>query len=196
MADNLEEFIPVFTSLAEIYGEGPFLEEQFRRYANLKQQFVHHYGRDPELFARAPGRVNLIGEHIDYEGYSVLPMAIRQDTVVAIGRREEDPPTLQIANVNSSEFQACSFSADPSQEVDRANHVWANYFICGYKGVFDYLAAKGDGVQPVVGLNAVVDGIVPIGAGLSSSAAIVCSSAIAILTVLGYSSSKVTFLDV
>lgn len=63
MADNLEEFIPVFTSLAEIYGEGPFLEEQFRRYANLKQQFVHHYGRDPELFARAPGLILQMQPH-------------------------------------------------------------------------------------------------------------------------------------
>jgi N-acetylgalactosamine kinase len=59
--------------------------------------------------------VNLIGEHIDYEGYSVLPMAIRQDTVVAIGTRQEGPPMLHIANVDSSEFQPCKFSADPSQ---------------------------------------------------------------------------------
>lgn len=61
------------------------------------------------------GRVNLIGEHIDYEGYSVLPMAIRQDTVVAIGKREEEYSMLHIANVDSFEFKACKFPADPSQ---------------------------------------------------------------------------------
>ncbi|KAG0567930.1 hypothetical protein KC19_7G173000 [Ceratodon purpureus] len=185
-----EDLVPVFTSLAEVYGDGPRLEEQSCRYEKLRQQFVHHFGREPELFARAPGRVNLIGEHIDYEGYAVLPMAIRQDTVVAIGRRSEQPPMLHIANVDSSEFQACSFLADPSQEVDRANHVWANYFICGYKGVHEHLVSKGEVIGATVGLNAVVDGTVPIGAGLSSSAAIVCSSAIAVLTALGKSSSK------
>lgn len=60
MADNREEQIPVFTSLSEIYGEGPLLEEAVRRYENLKQQFVQHYGRQPELFARAPGSLNPI----------------------------------------------------------------------------------------------------------------------------------------
>lgn len=68
-------------------------------------------------FAFVVGRVNLIGEHIDYEGYSVLPMAIRQDTVVAIGTSQsrDEPPLLHIANIDSSEFQACKFSVDPSQ---------------------------------------------------------------------------------
>ncbi|KAG0559692.1 hypothetical protein KC19_10G123600 [Ceratodon purpureus] len=190
MADNMEERIPVFTSLAEIYGEGPLLDEASRRYENLKQQFVKLYGREPELYARAPGRVNLIGEHIDYEGYSVLPMAIRQDTVVAIGKREQGPPMLHIANVDSSEFQACKFPADPSQEVDRGNHVWANYFICGYKGVFEHLASKGEPLGASVGLNALVDGTVPIGAGLSSSSAFVCVSVVSLSSLFNLTFSK------
>jgi len=60
------------------------------------------------------GRVNLIGEHIDYEGYSVLPMAIRQDTIVAI-RKNEAEKVLRIANVNGEKYSVCTYPADPLQ---------------------------------------------------------------------------------
>lgn len=60
------------------------------------------------------GRVNLIGEHIDYEGYSVLPMAIRQDTIVAI-RKNEAEKVLRIANVNAEKYSVCTYPADPLQ---------------------------------------------------------------------------------
>lgn len=59
------------------------------------------------------GRVNLIGEHIDYEGYSVLPMAIRQDTIIAI-RKNETQNQLRIANVNDK-YSICTYPADPHQ---------------------------------------------------------------------------------
>ena len=63
------------------------------------------------------GRVNLIGEHIDYEGYSVLPMAIRQDTIIAIKKRSEEgdsKPVLRIGNVNDK-YSMCEYPADPNQ---------------------------------------------------------------------------------
>ena len=60
------------------------------------------------------GRVNLIGEHIDYEGYSVLPMAIRQDTIVAIRKRNDSEKVLRIANVNDK-YEMCTYVADPTQ---------------------------------------------------------------------------------
>lgn len=62
------------------------------------------------------GRVNLIGEHIDYEGYSVLPMAIRQDTIVAIRKHDEgeSPKVVRIANV-SEKYTMCTYPADPEQ---------------------------------------------------------------------------------
>lgn len=62
------------------------------------------------------GRVNLIGEHIDYEGYSVLPMAIRQDTIVAIRKHDagEGNHLLKIANVNDK-YSICTYPADPDQ---------------------------------------------------------------------------------
>jgi len=75
--------IPVFGDVKGVYGEQVGDVEQ--RYAKLVAAFAEaHGGEKPDLFARSPGRVNLIGEHIDYEGYSVLPMALALDTIVAV----------------------------------------------------------------------------------------------------------------
>ncbi|KAL5541497.1 hypothetical protein UlMin_009207 [Ulmus minor] len=182
MAKHEELPIPIFSTLNPVYGEGSQLEEAQLRFDKLKSKFVEVFGNPPDVFARSPGRVNLIGEHIDYEGYSVLPMAIRQDTIVAIRKRDagEAEKLLRIANVNDK-YQICTYPADPDQEIDLKNHRWGHYFICGYKGYHEYAKAKGVNVGVPVGLDILVDGTVPTGSGLSSSAAFVCSSTIAIM---------------
>ena len=63
------------------------------------------------------GRVNLIGEHIDYEGYSVLPMAIRQDMIVAISRA--DAGLVRVANVDDK-YATCVYPADPDKVVNQS----------------------------------------------------------------------------
>ncbi|KAE8703399.1 Galactokinase [Hibiscus syriacus] len=168
--DHDELPIPIYSSLEPVYGEGPQLEEAKLRFENLKSKFLEVFGHPPEVFARSPGRVNLIGEHIDYEGYSVLPMVIRQDTIVAIRKRdkEEAEKVLQIANINDK-YTTCTYPADPNQTIDLKKHKWGHYFVCGYKGYYEYAKSKG------------VDVSVPVGSGLSSSAAFVCSSTIAIM---------------
>ncbi|CAA7400148.1 unnamed protein product [Spirodela intermedia] len=174
--------VPVFASLEPVYGDDSALEEVQLRFQGLKSKFSEIFGGHPEVFARAPGRVNLIGEHIDYEGYSVLPMAIRQDTIMAIRKRTDGEKFLRIANVNDK-YTICTYSADPSQEIDLKNHKWGHYFICGYKGFYEYVKLKGIDVGEPVGLDVLVDGTVPTGSGLSSSAALVCSATIAIMAV-------------
>ncbi|XP_073308911.1 galactokinase-like [Primulina huaijiensis] len=187
MAKNEEQKVPVFASLEHVYGTGSQLEEAEQRFCNLKSKFLDFFGHPPDIYARSPGRVNLIGEHIDYEGYSVLPMAIRQDTIVAIRKREEGETekVLRIGNVNSEKYALCTYPADPDQEIDLKNHRWGHYFICGYKGFYEHAKLKGIDVGETVGLDVVVDGIVPTGSGLSSSAAFVCSSTIAIMATFG-----------
>ncbi|PON93151.1 Galactokinase [Trema orientale] len=182
MARHEELPIPIYSTLEPVYGDGSQLEEAQLRFHHLKAKFVDFFGHPPHLFARSPGRVNLIGEHIDYEGYSVLPMAIRQDTIVAIRRRDagDAEKLLRIANVNDK-YQTCTYPADPNQEIDLKNHKWGHYFICGYKGYHEYAKSKGVNVGEPVGLDILVDGTVPTGSGLSSSAAFVCSSTIAIM---------------
>ncbi|KAL0290250.1 UNVERIFIED_CONTAM: Galactokinase [Sesamum angustifolium] len=184
MARHEELPVPVFKSLEPVYGTGSHLEEAELRFSKLKSKFNEFFGHPPDICARSPGRVNLIGEHIDYEGYSVLPMAIRQDTIVAI-RKVEGEKVLRIANVNSEKYTMCTYPADPDQEIDLKNHKWGHYFICGYKGFYEYAKSKGRNVDRTVGFQVVVDGIVPTGSGLSSSAAFVCSSTIAIMAVMG-----------
>ncbi|KAK7329586.1 hypothetical protein VNO77_23756 [Canavalia gladiata] len=189
MAKHEELPVPVFKTLEPVYGSGPHLEEARLRFDNLKSKFLEIFGHQPQLFARSPGRVNLIGEHIDYEGYSVLPMAIRQDTILAI-RKNEGQNVLRIANVNDQAYAPCTYPADPNQELDLKNHKWGHYFICGYKGYYDYAKLKGVAVGKPVGLDVLVDGTVPQGSGLSSSAAFVCSSTIAIMAAFGVNFPK------
>ena len=69
--------------LSLIYDEAN-LNTQIKRYEELISKFNDIYGHKPCCITRAPGRVNLIGEHIDYEGFAVLPMAIENDIVIAI----------------------------------------------------------------------------------------------------------------
>ncbi|XP_015867158.1 galactokinase [Ziziphus jujuba] len=181
MAKHEDLPIPVYSNLKAVYGDGSQLEEAQLRFDTLKSKFVEVFGHPPDVFARSPGRVNLIGEHIDYEGYSVLPMAIRQDTIIAIRKNVGgSEKVLRIANVNDK-YQLCTYPADPEQEIDLKNHRWGHYFICGYKGYHEYAKTKGVNVGEPVGLDILVDGTVPTGSGLSSSAAFVCSSTIAIM---------------
>jgi len=56
---------------------------------NLYQIFEKKYGKSPEFYCKAPGRVNLIGEHIDYCGYSVLPMAIELNIIIVASSNDE-----------------------------------------------------------------------------------------------------------
>lgn len=190
MAKNEDLPVPIYSSLEPVYGDGSQLEEAKLRFDKIKSKFQEVFSHPPEIFARSPGRVNLIGEHIDYEGYSVLPMAIRQDTIVAIRKRGPgDEKVLRLANLDAK-YSMCTYPADPNQELDMKNHKWGHYFICGYKGFHDFAKSKGVDVGEPVGLDVLVDGTVPAGSGLSSSAAFVCSSTIGIMAAFGVNFPK------
>ena len=142
------------------------------RYNVLKDVCVTKYGESPLFYARSSGRVNLIGEHIDYCGYGVLPMAIEQDIVVAVSRRNDNK--LCLTNVDN-QYQDFVCSLDDIV-IDKAHPKWHHYFLCGVKGIADF-----NNVQPsdLVGMNIALDGRIPSSAGLSSSSALVCAAALA-----------------
>lgn len=104
-------------------------------------------------------------------------MAIRKDTIVAIAAK--DSPGISLHNIDPS-FAPQTLTSDASQPVNIENHTWANYFAAAYKGTCELLDQKKIGNMPP-GLNVMVHGEVPLGSGLSSSAALVVSSALACL---------------
>jgi len=125
-----------------------------------------------------PGRVNLIGEHIDYCGYAVHPMAIEQDILVAVGRREE--PGLALANMDPR-YEAWEGSSVRGAAPPPGAPQWWGYFLCGIKGVVEELV--GETSDP--GLCCLLEGRIPPSAGLSSSSALVVSAALAALWAFG-----------
>ena len=162
---------PSFSSVQEL-AQGSSSNE--KRYNNLVQKFKSKYGKPPQFLARAPGRVNLIGEHIDYCGYGVLPMAIEQD--VAIACCSTDTGTIELANVDSARYE--EFSCSSAGYVIDTNSVrWYNYFLCGHKGVAVNEEEKSG--HKMCGMQVLLDGSIPASAGLSSSSAMVCCSALA-----------------
>ncbi|RIA85840.1 galactokinase [Glomus cerebriforme] len=177
------EFIPFlkFSSISEIYPE-LIQNEQITRYKTLIRSFEKLYNRKPKFIARSPGRVNLIGEHIDYAGFGVLPMAISRDVLIAVdfpNEREENDMKVRIANVLKEKYPSKSWDYEGKEKIveikvkERVSE-WENYFKSGYKGILQYLS-----LDEPKGMYCLIDGSVPPGAGLSSSAAFICSVIIA-----------------
>ena len=126
--------------------------------------FKDVFGSEPDVIASAPGRINLIGEHIDYSDGFVLPFAISNRTTVAIKKRGDTKIRLASAQRQSSIFETDIINLKPGSDGK-----WERYPL----GVIWSLGITD-------GLDIFVDGKVPLGAGLSSSAALECSIAIAL----------------
>eukprot|EP01135_Chromosphaera_perkinsii_P002110 Nk52_evm44s217 gene=Nk52_evmTU44s217 len=169
-----------------------YFKDQSERYGSITKTFTERYGEKPSFIARAPGRVNLIGEHIDYCGYSVMPMAIEHDFVIAC-LPEDSLRKIEAANVDDR-FESGSFPAD-NLEVDSSNHSWINYFLAGVKGIHDYMDSKGCN-RIKSGMKVLISGTVPPGAGLSSSSAFVVASAMAAMKANGLDLDKTTLAEI
>ncbi|KAF2085031.1 galactokinase-like protein [Saccharata proteae CBS 121410] len=181
--------VPTATSLNHIYPEDA-VAVQKQRWDRLLDAFKSRYGKHAEFVSRSPGRVNIIGEHIDYSLYEVLPMAVTADVLIAVAvRPSSEDPRIRIANVNPEKFPTREFDIPKEGEIaiDAKAHEWTNYFKSGLRGAAKLLeqkrAAKAGFVS--VGMDIMMDGTVPAGGGLSSSAAFVCASALAVMKANG-----------
>lgn len=133
-----------------------------------ERAYLASFGEEPAVVASAPGRVNLIGEHTDYNGGFVLPCAIERRVAVAMGQGSEE--------LYSADF-------DELRELGDRDSSWADY----PRGV---AWALGEAGHEVGGFRAAFAGDVPLGAGLSSSAAIEAATALALDTLFGLRAHK------
>lgn len=138
----------------------------------IAQQFEKMFGGPATMLVRAPGRVNLIGEHTDYNDGFVLPMAIDRAVWIALRPRGDRRVRLYSADFD----ETAEFSLD---ELRNEGNSWVEYI----KGVAFVLQSEG---YPVSGWEGVIAGDVPIGAGLSSSAAVETASARAFAALDGW----------
>jgi galactokinase len=135
--------------------------------------FVKQFGIEPTLFVRAPGRVNLIGEHTDYNDGFVLPCAIDRAMVVAAGPGLG--ANVQAVAADFSDEQDC-FALD--QAITHGALGWAEYV----RGMAQALMDDG---LPIIGANLALAGDVPLGSGLSSSAALEVAVGLALTALAG-----------
>ena len=124
----------------------------------IQNKYAALFGEQPAFFVTSPGRINLIGEHVDYNDGWVLPAAIDKKIIFAIGSR-----TDKACHLFSMDYDALEIV--PLCKVESSTKSWVNYLL----GVVEQFQNE----QPLVqGFNLVFGGDIPLGAGLSSSAAV------------------------
>lgn len=145
-------------------------------YDFITRKFTEIYGQTPRLF-RAPGRVNLIGEHTDYNDGFVLPMAIDRETVIAAFPRQDNK--IQTYTINLNQSAECKLDEPFKQN----NISWFSYI----EGVARILQRNG---VKIFGANLLVFSDVPTGAGLSSSAALEVATGFSLCAMFGQTVDK------
>jgi galactokinase len=139
-------------------------QEQSALQEKVLDTFKTLYNEEP-IIVRSPGRVNIIGEHLDYNEGFVLPAAIDKAIYVAVSKRDDDSIHLHSVDYNEN-FEVLLHEIKPTE-------TWSTYIL----GVVDQLIKR---EYKIGGFNLVLDGDVPVGAGLSSSAAVECATAFAL----------------
>ncbi len=127
----------------------------------ISDRFKEIYAVEPDLVVKSPGRINIIGEHTDYNEGFVLPTAIDKAVYVGLGKRDDEEIHLYAADFNEA-YQIDLSAVEPTDKG------WPNYIL----GVVNQLKERN---KVISGFNLYIDGDVPVGAGLSSSAAVECA---------------------
>lgn len=142
----------------------------------IKAAFISHFNHEP-IIVKSPGRINIIGEHTDYNNGYVLPAAINKAIYVAVSKRRDEEIHLY-AESYSHTFKTTICT------LKKSDKDWVNYIL----GVADQLQKWGYNIG---GFNLYIDGDVPLGAGLSSSAALECATVYALIELFSLSVQKI-----
>lgn len=145
--------------------------------SHIKTLYADRFGHDPAVVAAAPGRVNLIGEHTDYNNGFVMPMALECYTIVAVG------PSPSGAYRFSSTFGDVVVELSEEEAFRKGDPFWTNYI----RGVLVLLRRRGANITPV---DLLVDSNIPRGGGLSSSAAMEVAAITALAEYVGMKLDK------
>ena len=142
--------------------------------------------------------MNLIGEHIDYHGFGVLPVATESDVIIVSGPGGDDSgcPVVHVVNTDSDRYAQTTWPVSfPGADETIADHrgraagrtenvLWADYIACGVLGAMEHIRLQSPTDCPALppcSLRMAVSGTVPVASGLSSSSALVCAALIAAL---------------
>jgi N-acetylgalactosamine kinase len=171
------------------YGE----EVPWRQLRNVLRAFMLRYGADrPVAIVRSPGRINLMGRHIDHQGGSVNVMAVNREIILVAAPRSDDVVTLAntegarfpeeafrisdlVANLNWDDWQRVIDGPRLQRLLDAARGDWANYIKAAILRLQELFRDR-----RLRGLDMIVGGDIPMGAGLSSSSALVVATAEAV----------------
>ena len=178
------------------------VEDQKHRYIDLLNRFIHKYGDRKVIVTRSPGRINLMGRHIDHRGGGINVMATDRDTVFITSPREDD--TINITNVDPR-YPDGSFSISETMgavkyekwldyledertktALENSRGDWSNYVKSAVARV------QFDNEMPLCGMDMVASGSIPVAAGLSSSSSIVVAvmEAVVSLNCLNYTAKE------
>lgn len=178
----MSSVVPTFTDLG--FYSDPL--SQTERYRHVRDTFLALFHQTPDFISRAPGRVNIIGDHIDYCHFAVLPMALDNDVIGVVGKRGDHSIVLHNTDTKFTPETVELPQNGSVVDIDQTKFTWVNYFKCGlivaHKFIFEkYPELVDNGRKPLAGLNMLFDGNVPTGGGLSSSAAFCVASTLAVL---------------
>ncbi len=184
--------------------------EEMKTGANEREQrtidaFIDHFGNKPVVITKAPGRVNILGRHVDHRGGNTNVMAIDRDTMLVVSPREDC--MVRVANTNPG-YPCFEFNIDDIMNA-APHESWISFiesdgitkFVKGYKGAwYNYIISIIARIQfstesPLCGMDILMDGTIPVAAGLSSSSSIVVATAEAITALNCISVSTAQFID-
>jgi len=202
----MNESIPQITGLEEIYYPEN-LNLQQKRWNDLEETFSSIYGHTAQYMSRSSGRVNLLGEHVDYSLYPVLPMAVEQDILIAFSilpmqtsseKSDKSQCHVHVSNTKDKQYPDGSFSFHVSESIsiDASSHDWKNYIRAGYNGALSIFQSSSPSSEPISiadkTISILVSGIIPPAGGLSSSAALTCAATLTFAIALGMALSSIT----